>query len=508
MARNLNIVHIAAECSPFSKSGGLGDVVSALPKSLSQLGYNVSIFLPFHGITKKQHLETETVLETEIVIARKRHIASLKKLKTEHGVTVFFVCNEALFGKRAGLYGYEDDGLRFAFFDVAVLTFLNQMTGKQMSPFTEGKVDIIHCHDWHAGLVPQLLCQTKRFPALTETATLFTIHNLAFQGPNDWWAVPASKLDNGRGEPLSTGQHPKHLNFTRRAIMQADAINTVSERYAAEILTPEFGQGLDKVIKSRQDRVFGIINGVDYAVFNPQFDPYIYDQYDTNSIDRKILNKIKLQAEVGLKVAGDIPMIGMVNRLTEHKGFELVRQLMPTLLKQPLQLIVVGSGDKEYIKYFRGVAKKYPQKIAVHSPFTQEMASKVYAGSDMYLMPSRFEPCGISQLISLRYGSVPIVHETGGLHDTISNYNPANGEGNGFAFSTYTKEDFLVSIVRALETYNYKNVWHELVKNGMHESFSWDLPAKKYAQLYQVALKNKRLTATHHKKTLSIILSN
>jgi starch synthase len=492
MAKELTIVHIASECSPFAKIGGLGDVVSALPKALSGLGHNVSVIMPFYGCIKKQDLILRDVLKTEVELLGKKYYAGLKKLETDTGTSVFFVDNEQMFGKRNDVYGYEDDGLRFLFFNLAGLTLLDMMLGQHISPFDQGKADIIHCHDWHAGLIPQLLHCNGRFENLKDAATAFTIHNLAFQGSGNWGEISPKKYDLGKGDPTAKEINPKYLNFTRRAILHTDVINTVSERYAVEILTPKFGHGLDKLLKARKDRVFGIINGVDYEVFNPQFDRYIYEKFDADTIEKKLDNKLKLQAEIGLETDKTIPLIGMVNRLTEQKGFELMMQIMPNLLRLPLQLVVVGSGDRGYLKFFRALARKYPDKISVCSPFTEEMAAKVYAASDMYLMPSRFEPCGISQLISLRYGSVPIVHETGGLHDTITDFDSRSGTGNGFTFSSYTREDFLIAVVRALENYHYKDAWRALASAGMKESFSWDLPAQKYLQLYQLAIKKKK----------------
>lgn len=510
MAKDLCLVHIASECSPFAKIGGLGDVVSALPKALASLGHTAVVILPLYGCVKKQDLTLHDILQTEVEILGKKFYAGLKKCETDNGVSVFFVDNEQFFGKRDQVYGYDDDGLRFLFFNLAALTLLDMMISQRRPPFEKGKVDLIHCHDWHAGLVPQLLDSNHRFQNLNGTSTVFTIHNLAFQGPNDWWAVPERKKDSGRGDPGRATIQPQTLNFARRAILHADVINTVSERYATEILTPEFGMGLDKLLKTRKTHVYGIINGVDYAVFNPQFDPHVYEKYDADTIEKKLGNKTKLQQEVGLEVSRHMPLLGMVNRLTEQKGFELMMQIMPSLLKLPMQLIVVGSGDRGYIKFFRRLAKIHPERIAVSAPFSEDMAGKVYAASDMYLMPSRFEPCGISQLISLRYGSVPIVHETGGLHDTITDYNPQTGQGNGFAFSSYTKEDFLIAIVRALENYRHTAAWKSLAKNGMKESFSWDLPAQKYEQLYQIAIKKHKAEKpkrTIFKKAVELVLS-
>lgn len=501
MPHGLTIVHIASECSPYAKTGGLGDVVSALPKALDKLGNNVAVFLPLYGSVKKQNLPLQNVYSQTILVGGKKLPASLKTLDTGNGVKIFFIANEQLFGKKNGIYGYPDDGLRFQFFNVAVLTFLEKLSAEKRAPFESGKIDLLHCHDWHSGLIPQLIALGK-FKSLANVPTAFTIHNLAFQGPNAWWCVPDRKKDDGKGDPSAKGLNPKYLNFARRAILKADVINAVSERYAAEILTPKFGQGLDRLLRARQDRVYGIINGVDYAVFNPEFDQNIFEQYNAAKIEKKLENKVRLQTEAGLEVNRRLPLMGMANRLTEQKGFELMIQIIPSLLKLPVQLIIAGDGDRYYAKFFRQMARLHPDKIAFYSPFSEEIASKIYAASDMYLMPSRFEPCGISQLISLRYGSVPIVHATGGLHDTVTNYEPLSGKGNGFTFSSYSKEDLLVAIVRAMENYNYYDSWKTLAGGGMKESFSWDLPAKKYMQLYSVAMKKNQTGETFKLQSL------
>lgn len=484
----LNIVHFAAECAPYAKSGGLGEVVAALPKAQAQKGHKITVILPLHSSVKKLQLPLKCLIQKQIAVKGRKYTCCLKQLANGQGVTTLFLGNEKLFGNRSRLYSYPDDGLRFLVFNLASLQLINELA--QLPAGGLGKIDVIHCHDWHAALVPQLLALDQTCLNLRKTATVFTIHNLAYQGPSDWWRTPSPKQDSGAGNPAKA-KYLNYLNFTRRGIMQADIINTVSERYAAEILTPEFGQGLDNLLRSKQTHVFGIINGVDYAVHNPKFDPNVYAPFDTQSFKRKQENKLKLQKEMRLEVSPDMPLIGMVNRLTEQKGFELMMSIIPQLIKLQLQLAVVGSGDREYINFFSAFARKHPKKVAVSSPFTENMASKVFAGSDMYLMPSRFEPCGISQLISLRYGSLPIVHKTGGLHDTISNYEPATGRGNGFVFSAYSKEDLLIALVRALETYQYKNIWQTLAVRGMEQSFSWDLPADKYIKLYRMAVRHR-----------------
>lgn len=476
MKRHLTIVSCAAELSPFVKSGGLGDVTIALPKHLLKLGHRVIAIVPMYSFLKRRSGEFKKIGEDIVRIGYKKYPVKYYTTTLEE-LPVYFAWNEELFST-AKMYGCDNDNLRFNFFDLACLQLIAKLNLKP---------DIIHCHDWHTGLIPNLLAfnyaHDERF---AKTATVFTIHNLAFQKQGNWWVGAEGQHDNGKTPPSTSLREIRRQNFTLRGIRSATVISTVSERYAQEILTPEFGQGLDGILRKRTDDVYGIINGIDYAVFNPAFDHSIGCKYDWRSLDNKRRCKAALQREAGLEPKPDIPLLGMVHRLSEQKGIHLMMELMPTLLKLPLQICVVGSGEKDYVKFFKSVSHKHPRKIGVMTHFTD--ASKVYAGSDMFLMPSRFEPCGISQMISLRYGSVPVVHETGGLSDTITNFTPRTKRGNGFVFSTYTREDFLVAIVRALETYRYPDVWKRLTVQGMRQSYSWEIPTKKYVQLYRRAL--------------------
>lgn len=476
MKRRISIVSCAAELAPFAKSGGLGDVAIALPKHLLKLGHQVIAVLPLHAFIKQRGDPLETVSEDTIHLGYKTFPVKYKRLLFE-GLPVYFIWNEQYFG-HSRMYGYPDDNLRFYFYNLAVIRLIELL---DLTP------DIIHCHDWHTGLIPNLLRLDHRHDQrFRKTATVFTIHNLPFQFGVVWWKVPPELRDDGKGLPSTSLREIPRINLTKRGIRYADVINTVSERYAREILTPEFGEGLEGLLRRRRQDVYGIVNGIDYEVYNPAFDPILWQRYDFHHLDGKRRNKRKLQQFVGLEVKPETPLIGMVHRLTEQKGFNLVMEVMPTLLKLPLQLVIAGPGEKDYSAFFRRVAKHYPEKIGYTADFN--MASKVYAGSDMFLMPSRYEPCGISQMISLRYGSVPIVHETGGLSDTITNFNPRTRRGNGFVFSAYTREDLLIGIVRALETYKYANVWRQLTIQAMRSSYSWELPARKYVQLYRRAL--------------------
>ena len=305
------------------------------------------------------------------------------------------------------------------------------------------------------------------------------------------------KIDSGKNAPSVDLEKMEYINFTKRGILYADVINTVSERHAKEILTAEFGQGLEKILQKRKKDVYGIINGIDYKVHNPLTDKHIYYKYDWGSLRNKKKNKLALQKEFGLTKGKDIPMLGFSNRLSEEKGVLLLQKTIHILLKLNLQIVIVcdNYGNKEYVKFFKKIARIYPDKfiIYVKKPFPEDMESKMFAASDMFLMPSSFEPCGISQMKSLRYGSVPIVHKTGGLSDTINDFNPCINKGNGFVFNSYNKEEFLMAIARALENYKYPKVWEYLVWRGIKQSFSWELPAKKYLTLYKIAIKKRLL---------------
>ncbi|MFZ6036602.1 MAG: glycogen synthase [Patescibacteria group bacterium] len=483
--KKLRIACVASEVAPYSKTGGLGDVAKALPKALSEKGHQVFIITPFYKFMREQNLDTHPVpVKTSVTIGKTKYSIHFSSLNYSDHLTIFFIHNGPLFSDRSRVYGYPNDSIRFLVFDAAALKLLELL---------KLKPDVIHCHDWQTGLIPNILCkQKKRYPSLRKTATLFTIHNLTYQMAGNWWEVKPRYADNGRCDPtLKTQAETKHLNFTKRAIFYADLISTVSERYAEEITTPELGQGMDRYLRQRKDDLYGIINGIDYTVYNPAYDRHLPYPYDWNSLGGKKKNKLALQKKVKLEQNIDIPLIGVVNRLTEQKGFQLIMESIDILTRLPLQMVIVGSGFKEYVAFFKRVAKKHPKKISIYTPFSEELASLVYAGSDMFLMPSRFEPCGLSQLISLRYGSVPIVHETGGLSDTVTHYNPRTKKGNGFVFKQYSTADFLIAVTRAMENYKYSDAWEQLTRRGMQQTYSWELPAQKYIQLYFLAQKKK-----------------
>lgn len=484
--RPLSIAVIVAEVTPFSKTGGLADVANALPKHLRGLGHDVSIVTPYYSFIAQQPINPTHIGDVVVRVGSKEYpVRFYRSVLSEHApVPVYFVAQDELFGERERLYNYPDDNLRFYVFNRAVF-LLYEMLGHIP--------DVFHCHDWQAGLVPNILKVEYGKNALwRDTVSVFTIHNLLYQMQGMWYEVPPEKRDTGRGLPPGEPTKLRNTNFTLRAIRNADAINAVSVRYAEEILTKKFGEGLDGVLRRRRENVFGIINGIDYTLFNPSFDQHLSVHYDWNSLDKKMENKLSFQRENHLPERGDIPLIGLTNRLTEQKGFDLIMEILPVLIRQPLQLAIVGSGDRGYITFFRKAARRYPDKVVLITPFTKEAESHIYAGSDMFLMPSRYEPCGISQLKSLRYGSIPIVHRIGGLADTITDFDPRTGAGTGFAFDKYTGPDLLMAMTRAIETFKYPRVWEHLTWQAMRQSFSWELPARQYVDLY------RRAIATHH----------
>lgn len=483
MATALKIAVLSAEVSPFCKVGGLADVAHALPKHLKLLGHEPVVVMPYYQFLDLQSIDKELVGEIDLAFAGKQyHVKFLRAMMpVPQPVPIYFIYQTELFSGREKVYGYPDDNVRFAFFDRAIFALFEMI---------DWQPDVLHCHDWHTGLVPNYLrSQFGKDPRWQQTVTVFTIHNLLYQLQGIWSGIPVKQRDRGRNSPPDQPEKLRFTNFTLRAIKHADLVNTVSERYAQEILTRKYGEALDPYLRRRRDRVFGIINGVDYTIFNPSLDKHLTVHYDWNSLDQKLVNKDELQRDLGLPLRRDVPLIGMVHRLTEQKGFDLVIKVLPIILRQPVQFVVVGEGHQTYMRYFRAMAKKYPDQVAVYLEFSEAMGSRVYAGSDMFLMPSRFEPCGISQLISLRYGSVPIVHRTGGLADTILDFNPRTGVGTGFVFQTYEPNDFLVSLVRAIETYKYPRIWEHLTWQAMRRSFSWELPTRKYVDLYQRAIR-------------------
>lgn len=479
----LVIVQVTAEMKPYSKTGGLADVTGALPGALVALGHAVTSVTPLHRGTAPAAFGLKRILFRQKLIIGERTIRyNVWERGEGNGARVLFIDQPDFFKRRHRIYGYKDGNLRYYFFCRAVLDTLIAL---KIAP------NIIHCHDWHSGLIPNFIRRSPVYhDAFRETATVMTIHNIAFQMADSGRRL--RRRDLGRGLPEESPTEIARLNFLRRGIIYADTISTVSDQYAHEIQTAEFGMGLEDVLKRRRKRLFGILNGIDYAHFDPRHDTHLAVRYHLSDLYKKRRNKSALQALLGLDVDDNIPLIGMASRITEQKGFELLFEILPQLMKSHCQLAIVGSGQPEYEKIIRQFRKEYPDQIGISLQFSERMASLIYAGCDMFLMPSRFEPCGLGQMIALRYGTIPIVRSVGGLADTIKDYDPVRKTGNGFVFNDFEPVPLLTAIVRGLEAFKYHDRWEKLMRHGMQETYSWDLPARLYVRLFRLARAKQR----------------
>lgn len=480
----MKILMIAAEATPFAKAGGLGDVVGTLPKELVKQGHEVAVAIPRYGFVEPEKWKLKlaaTDIEVELP-ENKKHIGAFLHTNLD-GVNFYFLDHYEIFGRRETIYGGAS-AEHYYFFNTAIFELCKKINFQP---------DILHAHDWHAGLVPYLL-KTKygKDAFFQKTSAIFTIHNLAYQGEKAM-AAPKNKIDDGKSALPEKIEDFKYLNFVRRGIVWAEMVNTVSENYAEEVQTPEFGYGLEHLLKAQaeKEKFIGITNGIDENYFNPANDKNLRSHYTYYDFGGKGRNKGALRKYFKLPFAKRTPILGIASRITEQKGFDLLIEAFDWLMKLDIQLVIVGGGSAKYTDFLKKMAKEHPDKMAIHLGFSEKIASLVYAGSDIFLMPSRFEPCGLGQLISLRYGSIPIVRATGGLVDTISNYDPTFKTGDGFVFDDYKAIDFYTAIVRAVTCYKHKSGWRDLVKRGMQETFSWEIPAKRYLRMYYRARKLK-----------------
>lgn len=484
MRQRLKIVHIASEVAPFSKTGGLGDVTRSLPKALKRLGQEVIVITPFYGqlIDKK-----EEKLKLVFVNVSLR-LNSSEKIKVNYwrgylmkGLPVYFVEYKQFFSKHKHIYGSARENARFLVFNVAALKLLSLL---------KFPADVIHCHDWQTGLIPYYLKTDFRYSkTLKKAKTVYTIHNLVFQLGHNWWEIPPERKDYGRSKiPHLSDPRIEDINFAKRAILSADMINTVSEQYRDEIMTKSFGQDLHRILKNRAHRLFGIINGIDHKMYNPEKDQALLRRYSFDKLSLKAANKEYLQGKIGLTVDRQRPILCTTSRVSFQKGFTLILKIIDSLLKLDLQLVFMGDGSREYIAPIKKLQKRFPGRL-VWLPFDQELESLLYAASDFFLLPSVHEPCGLNQMIAMRYGCIPIVREVGGLYDTVENFDPATGRGTGFTFKAEDGDLLYATIIRALENYRHKKAWDRLVKRAMKQSTSWEIPARKYLELYKKAMK-------------------
>lgn len=479
----MKILIATPEAVPFAKTGGLADVTGALLKEYRGMRKKAYLILPLYKRIKERFKVKSTGMKIK-VLSGDRHLTG--SLFSYGGYAYFIECDE--FFDREDLYGtsqgdYPDNASRFAFFSQGILEACKVLGFKP---------DVIHCNDWQTGLVPLYLKTTYRSDEFfCNTASLITIHNLGYQGLFPATEMPATGLDSVLFNPEGIEFYGK-INFLKAGLISADFITTVSNNYAREILSKEYGFGLDGVLRRRSAFLKGIINGIDYREWNPESDRLIPQNYNVRSINGKRKCKPQLLKDCGIKVSGDVPVVGLVGRLSTQKGSDLFLESLEGILSLGVVLIVLGKGDEVFHVRLREASEKYKDRLHVRIGFEDDLAHRIYAGSDIFLMPSRYEPCGLGQLIAMRYGTIPVARRTGGIGDTVLDHEPLRGSGTGFLFSDYTPSALQECMKRALSVYVDKAKWHRLIHSAMSMDFSWRSSAKRYLELYEMVIKAKR----------------
>lgn len=473
----MKLLFAAAECAPFFKTGGLGDVAGTLPNVLANEGVETVVVLPyFTKMSEEKKKQLEDVTNFVVNVGWRQQYCGVKRL-IEDKVTYYFIDNLYYFD-RENLYGYYDDGERFAFFQMAIIELMEKIS---FIP------DILHVNDYHTAMIPCLLKEKYHWvQAYQGIQTVLTIHNIQFQGQYgreilpDLFGMGTERYDDGT---LRLGDA---VNFMKAGILYADRITTVSPSYAQEIQTTEFGCGLEVILRMEAGKLSGILNGIDYKANNPETDPVLTTHYSMEELSGKQENKLALQKTVGLEQNSAVPLIGVVSRLTYQKGFHLLIDEFENLLQMDVQFVLLGTGDPDFERGFTEIAQRYPQKSAVVIDFDIGLAQKIYASADLFLMPSSFEPCGLSQMIAMRYGTLPLVHEVGGLKDTVIPYDPIEGKGTGFGFQEFSSFRFMECIKKAVDLYHFSpKTWKEMAQAAMKQDFSWTNSSRQYLDLYQ-----------------------
>lgn len=468
----MKILYVSSEAYPYAMSGGLADVAGALPKALRRRLVGCRVVMPlYEGISDELRANMKFITSITVPVAWRRQYCGI--FEARYNGVVYYLLDNQYYFKREGLYGHYDDGERFAFFSRAVLEII---------PYIDYTPDIIHCNDWQTAMVPVYLDRFyKHDPKYADIKTVFTIHNIQYQGKFGYEII--GDVLGLQEEDTRLVEYDGCVNLMKAAIQCSHKVTTVSPTYAKEILTPYYSHGLDSILKEYEYKLCGIINGIDTAVYDPETDQSIYANYSADDFSKKQINKDELQKEMGLPQRSDVAVIGIVSRLVKHKGFDLVKHSFEDLLKNDIQVVVLGSGEWEFETYFYEMSKKFPMQVAYKTGFIPSLARKIYAGADIFLMPSQSEPCGLAQMISLRYGTIPIVRSTGGLNDTITD--SGDGKGNGFVFASYNAHDMAHTVYRAVEGYKNTEGWEILVKRALECDNSWNNSAGAYIKLYK-----------------------
>jgi len=490
--RRLRILFVSSEVVPFAKTGGLADVAGALPKHLKALGHDIRVIMPKYNTIKDAKYRLREVIrlrDIEVPVGDEIHHIAIKcAFIPDSKVQVYFMENPEYFN-RDSLYtdpktgeGYPDNDARFILFSRGIL---------EITKFLFWRPDVIHCNDWQSALIPLYLKTLyAEDPFFADTRTMLSVHNLGYQGIFPPSAVRLTGLSENMFYPLSPIEYYGSFSFLKAGLEYSDVITTVSPTYAREIRTdPEYGAGLEGVLETRQEDLFGILNGIDDTDWNPELDNLIARKYSREDTSGKEANKKALLDQSGLTYDANTPVIGIISRLADQKGFDLIAQVLDKIAALRMQMVVLGSGDQKYERLFRKATERYPDRVAVHLTFNNQLAHQIEAGADFFLMPSRYEPCGLNQMYSFMYGTVPIVRATGGLADTVVDVTENPDTGTGFVFRSYDAKEMLDAIKRALDYYHDRDAWRTLQQRGMHQDFSWSKSAKRYIEVYDMALK-------------------
>ncbi|WP_419726293.1 glycogen synthase GlgA [Terrisporobacter petrolearius] len=474
----MKILYVTAECWPFVKTGGLGDVSYALPKALKREGADVRVIMPKYS-TIPTYLKDKfkPIAEFSVKVGWRNQYCGIETMELD-GVTFYFIDNEFYFKRsdEPSIYGHGDDPERFAFFSNAVLSSMEKLN---FYP------DVMNLNDWHTGMIPLLLKEDYgHLKKYKNIKTVYTIHNLQYQGIfnkdmiRNVFDISYDYFNNGDIEFYGK------VNFMKAGIVFAHKVTTVSKTYVEEIQTPFYGEGLDGLLKSKSYKLEGILNGIDYDLNNPATDKAIFEKFDVSCIHKKLQNKIKLQEILGLEVNPNIPLLGIVSRLSSQKGLDLINYMMPEIMRENLQMVVLGTGEHQYQSMFNYYNSNFSNKLSARITFDSAFAQQIYAACDIFLMPSLYEPCGIGQMLAMRYGAIPIVRETGGLKDTVTPYNQYTGEGNGFSFTNYNAHEMFFTLQKAITLYQDKSIWNNLIINAMNTDNSWKKSAQDYMRIF------------------------